>query len=86
MSKNKRDFTDEVTIEETPVVESFDFRLDESVMPPRTKLAYYRLRRVAMTRGDQSVLPEGKVLTLDEVESMLGFELGDAEGPRECCV
>ena len=86
MSKYKRDFTDDVTIEEAPTVESFDFTVDESVMPARTRLAYYRLRRAALTRNDPSALPEGKTMTLDEVESLLGFELGDAEGPRQCCV
>ena len=54
MSKYKRDFTDDVTIEEAPTVESFDFTVDESVMPARTRLAYYRLRRAALTRNDPS--------------------------------
>lgn len=64
----------------------FDFTLGVEVMDDRTKAAYYRVRRAALIRGDAALLPEGKKLTRDQIEEIIGGELGQVEGPRPCCV
>ncbi len=63
----------------------FDFTVSEEVMDAQTREAYYRLRFVALNRSDNSLLPEGRVMTLAEVESALGVELGEPLQPKPCC-
>lgn len=71
---------------EAPVGEVFDFTNGVEVMDARTRSAYYAIRRVALQRGDASLLPEGKLISLVEVETVIGRELGETERPRPCCV
>lgn len=64
----------------------FDFTVGPEVMEPVVLAAYYRVRRAAMQRNDASLMPEGKKLTRNEIEEIIGGELGAVQGPRPCCV
>lgn len=83
---------DEFAVTESPVTESgepvFDFTVPVEAMPRQTQEAYYRLRFVALNRGNEVTpadMPDGKVMTLAEVESSLGAELGAPAPSKPCC-
>jgi hypothetical protein len=80
---------DNVTTDSTdsPVVENevYDFTVHPISMDPKTEWAYGQLRRMAMIRNDQSILPAGKKMTRIEIETILGREIGEADIPRQCC-
>lgn len=83
---------DEFAITESLVTESgdpvFDFTVPVETMPPQTREAYYRLRFVALNRGNEVTpadMPDGKVMTLAEVEAALGSELGAPIHSKPCC-
>jgi hypothetical protein len=62
----------------------FDFRVHRALMTPEVENAYNRLERIAIIRGDRSLLPAGKVMTRAEIETALGSEIGTMrQGP--CC-
>lgn len=63
----------------------FDFTVGPEAMDTQTREAYYRLRYVALNRSDETLLPEGRVMTLAEVETALGVELGEPLTPKPCC-
>lgn len=63
----------------------FDFTVGPESMDAQTREAFYRLRFVALNRDDPSLLPEGRVMTLAEVESALGVELSEPIAPKPCC-
>lgn len=63
----------------------FDFTVGPEAMDAQTREAYFRLRFVALNRDDASLLPEGRVMTLAEVESALGVELNEPIAPKPCC-
>jgi len=82
----KRDFTEEPTVEVTPPADVvFDFTVGVEVMPAETREAYYRISHVALTRNDASLLPDGKVMTQEQVEAIIGTEIGDMRVARACC-
>lgn len=64
----------------------YDFTVGPEVMTPAVLAAYYRVRRAAMQRNDPTLMPEGKKLTIKEIEEIIGGPLGAVEGPRPCCV
>ena len=67
-----------------PAEDVFDFKVHPSVMPTEVYHAYMRLRRIAIIRGDRSLLPAGKKMTRAEIETALGSEIGTMrQGP--CC-
>ena len=67
-----------------PAEDVFDFTVHPSVMTTEVYHAYMRLRRIALIRGDRSLLPAGKVMTRAEIETALGSEIGTMrQGP--CC-
>jgi hypothetical protein len=64
----KRDFTEEPTVEVTPGAKpDFDFTIEVEVMDSLTREAYYRVQRIAILRGDASLLPDGKTMSREEV-------------------
>ncbi len=76
--------------DEEPRTESgevvFDFTRPVETMDALTREAYYRLRFVVIRRGGTvDELPDGKTLTLSEVETLLGGDLGAPAGPKPCC-
>ena len=73
-----------ISAEATPNEYVFDFTLDERVMEPHVREAYYRIYHIALIRGDNALVPDGKVMTLPEVERIIG-ELGDLKVARTCC-
>lgn len=80
---------DAVTIDlaESPSNENdvYDFTVHPISMDPKTEWAYGQLRRMAIIRNDQSILPSGKKMTRIEIETILGREIGEADIPRQCC-
>jgi hypothetical protein len=67
-----------------PAEDIFDFSVHSSAMTPEVFQAYMRLQRIAIIRGDRSLLPDGKVMTRAEIETALGSEIGTMrQGP--CC-
>lgn len=86
MSKTvKEDTAPDASVGTVSDPDTFDFTVHPSAMDPQTEWAYGQLRRAAMMRGDQSILPNGKKLTRIEVETILGREIGEADIPRQCC-
>jgi hypothetical protein len=57
--------------------EVFDFTRGPEVLDSRHYDAYYRLRRYAMLRNDPSLFPDGKVMTLSQIEGMIGREFNE---------
>lgn len=57
--------------------EVFDFSRGPEVLNSRHYDAYYRLRRYAMLRNDASLFPDGKVMTLSQIEGMIGREFNE---------
>jgi len=74
--------------DDSPIVDDqlFDFSIPPEVMSPSVLAAYYQVRRAAMQRGDASLMPEGKKMSLIEIEELIGGELSQSQGPRPCCV
>lgn len=67
----------------------FDFTLSTEAMGPKTKVAYYLLRRKAKLanrgKGDPELLPDGKKMKLAEIEAALGSTLEAAIVAAKCC-
>lgn len=86
MSKTTKDAVT-IDIAESPVIDSevYDFTVHPISMDPKTEWAYGQLRRMAMIRNDQSILPAGKKMTRIEIETILGREIGESDIPRQCC-
>jgi glycerophosphoryl diester phosphodiesterase len=57
--------------------EVFDFTNGPEILSSRHYDAFYKLRRYAMIRNDASLLPDGRVMKLSEIEKMIGRELNE---------
>jgi len=74
----------EIIVQSGPGDDVFDFTSGPELLSTEAYNAYYRLAHVALSRGDASLLPNGKVMTRNQIEAILGGEIGASQQGR-CC-
>lgn len=74
----------EMVVQSGPGDDIFDFTVGPEVMSREAYQAYYKVAHIALTRGDASLMPAGKVMTRNQIEAILGGEIG-ATQQGQCC-
>jgi hypothetical protein len=74
----------EMVVQSGPGDDIFDFTIGPEVMSHEAYQAYYKVAHIALTRGDASLMPAGKVMTRNQIEALLGGEIG-ATQQGKCC-
>lgn len=74
----------EMIVQSGPGDDVFDFTAGPELLNPEAYNAYYRLAHIALTRNDASLMPNGKVMTRNQIEAILGGEIG-ASQQGKCC-
>ena len=84
---------DNITVTSEPAAPSappqmFNFAVPVKSMDAATREAYFLLRRKAKfgpVENYEAALPDGKTMTLAEVEAALGSKIKEARIPKKCC-
>jgi len=74
----------EMVVQSGPGDDIFDFTIGPEVMSHEAYQAYYKVAHIALTRGDASLMPAGKIMTRNQIEAILGGEIG-ATQQGKCC-